>query len=116
MGIERLILTLEATGKMPAPKDCVDMFLGYAGEELKYAALKIVNDLRKNGISADTEFTGRSVKAQMKYAGKIGARFTAILGADEIESGIINIKNMTDGSVKAVSISDITGFFKEADL
>ena len=52
----------------------------------------------------------------MKYAGKIGARFTAILGADEIESGIINIKNMTDGSVKAVSISDITGFFKEADL
>lgn len=116
MGIERLILTLEATGKMPAPKDCVDMFLGYAGEELKYAALKIVNDLRKKGISADTEFTGRSVKAQMKYAGKIGARFTAILGADEIESGIINIKNMTDGSVKAVSISDITGFFKEADL
>lgn len=116
MGIERLILTLEATGKMPAPNDCVDMFLGYAGEELKYAALKIVNDLRKNGISADTEFTGRSVKAQMKYAGKIGARFTAILGADEIESGIINIKNMTDGSVKAVSISDITGFFKEADL
>lgn len=116
MGIERLILTLEATGKMPAPNDCVDMFLGYAGEELKYAALKIVNDLRKKGISADTEFTGRSVKAQMKYAGKIGARFTAILGADEIESGIINIKNMTDGSVKAVSISDITGFFKEADL
>lgn len=116
MGIERLILTLEATGKMPAPSDCVDMFLGYAGEELKYAALKIVNDLRKNGISADTEFTGRSVKAQMKYAGKIGARFTAILGADEIESGIINIKNMTDGSVNAVAISDITGFFKEADL
>lgn len=116
MGIERLILTLEATGKMPAPNDCVDMFLGYAGEELKYAALKIVNDLRKNGISADTEFTGRSVKAQMKYAGKIGARFTAILGADEIESGIINIKNMTDGSVNAVAISDITGFFKEADL
>lgn len=116
MGIERLILTLEATGKMPAPNDCVDMFLGYAGEELKYAALKIVNDLRKSGISADTEFTGRSVKAQMKYAGKIGARFTAILGADEIESGIINIKNMTDGSVNAVAISDITGFFKEADL
>lgn len=116
MGIERLILTLEATGKMPAPNDCVDMFLGYVGEELKYAALKIVNDLRKSGISADTEFTGRSVKAQMKYAGKIGARFTAILGADEIESGIINIKNMTDGSVKAVAISDITGFFKEADL
>ena len=116
MGIERLILTLEATGKMPAPNDCVDMFLGYAGEELKYAALKIVNDLRKSGISADTEFTGRSVKAQMKYAGKIGARFTAILGADEIESGIINIKNMTDGSVKAVAIADITGFFKEADL
>ena len=114
MGIERLILVLENAGKMPKKCDNVTAFIGYVGEELKFDALKIVNKLRSAGISADTEFTGRSVKAQMKYAGKIGAKFTAILGTDELEKGVVNVKNMESGESMPVNIDEITKFFIEA--
>ena len=114
MGIERLILVLENAGKMPNKCDNVTVFVGYVGDELKFDALKIVNKLRNAGISADTEFTGRSVKAQMKYAGKIGAKFTAILGTDELENGVVNVKNMESGESTPVNIDEITKFFIEA--
>lgn len=114
MGIERLILVLENAGKMPKKCDNVTAFIGYVGDELKFDALKIVNKLRSAGISADTEFTGRSVKAQMKYAGKIGAKFTAILGTDELEKGVVNVKNMESGESTPVNIDEITKFFIEA--
>ena len=114
MGIERLILVLENAGKMPKKCDNVTVFVGYVGDELKFDALKIVNKLRNAGISADTEFTGRSVKAQMKYAGKIGAKFTAILGTDELEKGVVNVKNMESGESTPVNIDEITKFFIEA--
>lgn len=114
MGIERLILVLENAGKMPNKCDNVTAFIGYVGDELKFDALKIVNKLRSAGISADTEFTGRSVKAQMKYAGKIGAKFTAILGTDELEKGVVNVKNMESGESTPVNIDEITKFFIEA--
>lgn len=114
MGIERLILVLENAGKMPKKCDNVTTFIGYVGDELKFDALKIVNKLRSAGISADTEFTGRSVKAQMKYAGKIGAKFTAILGTDELEKGVVNVKNMESGESTPVNIDEITKFFIEA--
>lgn len=114
MGIERLILVLENAGKMPEKSDNVTVFVGYVGDEIKFDALKITNDLRRAGISADTEFTGRSVKAQMKYAGKIGAKFTLIIGADELENGVVNVKNMETGESAPVKINEITKYFLEA--
>ncbi len=114
MGIERLILVLENAGKMPEKSDNVTVFVGYVGDEIKFDALKITNDLRRAGISADTEFTGRSVKAQMKYAGKIGAKFTLIIGADELENGVVNVKNMETGEAIPVKINEITKYFLEA--
>lgn len=116
MGIERLILVLENAGKMPEKCDNVTAFIGYVGDELKFDALKIVNKLRNAGISADTEFTGRSVKAQMKYAGKIGAKFTAILGTDELEKGVVNVKNMESGESTPVNIDEITKFLSRHKL
>lgn len=54
------------------------------------------------------------MKAQMKYAGKIGAKFTAILGTDELEKGVVNVKNMESGESTPVNIDEITKFFIEA--
>ena len=51
---------------------------------------------------------------QMKYAGKIGAKFTAILGTDELEKGVVNVKNMESGESTPVNIDEITKFFIEA--
>lgn len=110
MGLERLILTLDAAGKLPESNEVPDLFLAYIGSDSKLAALKIVNDLRRAGISADTDFLGRSVKAQMKYADKTGAKFTAVLGDDEIAKGEINLKNMSTGENTVVKIDDIKAY------
>lgn len=110
MGLERLILTLEAAGKLPECSEVPDLFLAYTGLDSKLAALKTVNDLRRAGISADTDFLGRSVKAQMKYADKTGAKFTAVLGDDEIAKGEINLKNMSTSENTVVKINDIKAY------
>lgn len=112
MGIERLILVLENAGKMPEKCDNVTAFIGYVGDELKFDALKIVNKLRNAGISADTEFTGRSVKAQMKYAGKIGAKFTAILGTDELEKGVVNVKIWNRAKARPSISTKLRNFYR----
>ncbi len=110
MGLERLILTLEAVGKMPSDGDNIDLFLGYIGDEAKLPALKIVNALRKAGVACDTDFLGRSVKAQMKFADKTNAKYTAILGGEEIADGKIKLKNMTTGESTEVDIQNIAEF------
>ena len=65
------------------------------------------DELLADGIAASLDMMGRSLKAQMKYANKIGAMFTAVIGDDDIENGIIKIKNMQTGEV---SESDFMNF------
>ena len=77
------------------------------GENAERFAEKLVYDLRKKGISAETELLGRSVKAQMKYADKIGARYSVIIGDDEISDGVLKLKNMQTGETKNVSADEI---------
>ena len=114
MGLERLILTMEEQGiELPEPKG-IDVYIGNIGENAGIYAGKIVHQLRQKGISADKDHQGKSVKAQMKYANKIGARYTIILGDDEITNGNVTVKNMsnsetanipldTDEIIKAIS-------------
>ncbi|HPU64160.1 MAG TPA: ATP phosphoribosyltransferase regulatory subunit, partial [Mobilitalea sp.] len=84
IGIERIINELEAQ-KVELPKEPdVDLYVGILGKEAKAAAYKIVRDLRKQGLIVETDYMERSVKAQMKYANKIGAVHTVIIGADEL--------------------------------
>ena len=62
----------------------------------------MADGLRKNGINAETDLMMRSVKAQMKYADKIGARYTMVIGDSELEAGSADLRNMANGeSVKA---------------
>ena len=73
-------------------------------------AAQIVKKLRDRGINAESDIMGRSLKAQMKYADKIGARFTLILGDSEIESGRANIKEMATSEQTEVSLDGIGAF------
>lgn len=112
IGIERIINELEAE-KVELPKEPqVDLYVGILGKESKAAAYRLVRELRQEGLIVETDYMDRSVKAQMKYANKIGAKHTVIIGADELTAAKANIKNMDTGEQKEVSLEKITDFLK----
>ena len=87
----------------PQRKVC-DIYIGSAGAAAEQRAAQIADYLRGRGIFAETDIVGRSVKAQMKYAGRLGARYTAIIGDSELESGCVNIKDMETGESVQISL------------
>ncbi len=114
-GIERLLLLMENTG-VPFPEDGVpEIYLAGMDEKSRAQAFKTAAYLRGNGVSAEVDHMGRSVKAQLKYADKIGAKFVAVIGESELESGILNVKKMSDGTTAAVKSEEIYSYLiKEA--
>ena len=113
LGTGRLLMLLEAQGiELPKPSGC-DIYIAPMGENASYEAAAIVADLRAGGISAQTDVVGRSLKAQMKYADKIGAKYTMVLGDDEIASGKAKIKNMDSGEATEMVLADLAENFME---
>lgn len=112
LGIERLIMCMKAQGvDMPSSKS-QKIFVCNMGDNAKAFAIKLVNDLRQDGISASCDNMKKSLKAQMKYADKIKSEYTVIIGDNEIESGICNLKNMTTGENTEIKISKIAKYLK----
>ncbi|ABK61733.1 MULTISPECIES: histidine--tRNA ligase [Clostridium] len=107
MGIERLILTLmENNIEIPKPKE-MDIFIGSMGDNGKIEAFKLVNALRTKGLKAECDHMNKSVKAQMKYANKIDASYSMIIGDTEIEEKKANLKRMEDGQQFEVSLNNL---------
>lgn len=94
MGIERLLLTLEAEGKSLGEDSRPDIFFAGIGEQAKIFAFAMAEKARAEGLKAQSDLMNRSLKAQMKYADKIGARYTVVLGDDEVQSKKAVAKNM----------------------
>ncbi|MBE6052067.1 MAG: histidine--tRNA ligase [Clostridium sp.] len=107
MGIERMIMTLEKEGVEIPKEEPVALYIGSRGEEAYKESFKLANDLRKENIKTEINHMGRSFKAEMKYANKIGAAFTTILGDDELSNKQIKLKRMSDGEIFEVSLDDI---------
>lgn len=106
-GIERLLLLMENTG-VPFPEDGVpEIYLAGMDESSRAQAFKIAMELRASGVSAEVDHMQRSVKAQLKYADKIGAKFVAVIGESELESGVLNVKKMSDGTTAAVKKEEL---------
>ena len=96
-GLERLLLTMEAQGiEIPNP-DVPDVFVAALGTQADFCAEKLVSDLRGMGYAAERDTLSRSLKAQMKYADKLSARASVVIGEDEVASGKIVVKNMQNG-------------------
>ncbi len=116
MGIERLLLLMEAQGvPFPEPKKC-DVYLVSMGEEAGLKAAALAEQLREEGLSAQFDTVGRGLKAQMKYADKIGAAYTVVLGDAELESRRVNLKNMRDGTQTGLGLDDFVGAFQSIVL
>ncbi len=110
MGIERLLLLAE--GSMEVPENNPDVFLIPIGDAAKKQVYQLVYSLRGQGISAEYDLNGRSVKAQMKYADKIGAKYTVVIGDDEIAQGSYPVKNMQNGETVNVAPDEIAKIVK----
>ncbi len=111
MGIERLLMVMEKSGAaIPAPAP-LTVFLCPMGKEARKLAFSLVNALRAAGVPADMDHAGRSMKAQFKYADKIGAQYTLALGENELASGRAQLKDMETGETKEVLISEPLGWF-----
>ena len=112
VGIERILMLLENTGKAIENKNKVTVYLAPMGEKEGEKAFELCSILRANGISSDFDHMGRGIKAQFKYADKIGAKFVGVIGSNELENGVIKLKNMADGSEKEVKFAELVDSVK----
>lgn len=111
MGIERIIYFLEKEKvELEAPPQ-IDLYVGILGKDTRAQAYQLVDTLRRNGLIIETDYMDKSVKAQMKYANKIGAKNTIILGQDEVTSNKAQIKNMESGEQVEVELHNILNYF-----
>lgn len=112
MGMERLLMLMESCGVQPEQGEPLTLFAGSIGERADRYVQQLVYQLREQGIRADRDYLARSVKAQMKYADKLGAKFTVIIGEDEINTGRAKLKNMQSGEAQEVALDGLGEYLK----
>lgn len=106
MGIERLLLALEASGaEFPTPPAC-ELYLAPMGDRAARECFAIASRLRSGGVAVECDIVGRGLKAQMKYADKLGARHVLVVGDNELESGRATLKDMQTGETVEVALDD----------
>lgn len=106
MGIERLLMLMDKQGiEIPKPSTC-DLYVAVMGEKASLKSFEIIKAVRSCGLIAETDVVGRGLRAQMKYADKIGAKFSMVLGDNEIEQGKAVIKNMSSGEQTEIVLDD----------
>lgn len=97
-GLERMSMILDSNSYNYPRQKRIKLYIATIGEESRKFSLKLSNQLRSAGIRCETDFLGRSVKAQMKEADKMNSEYVIIIGDDEIKSGTVKLKKMSDGS------------------
>lgn len=112
MGIERLILLMEAQNAPFPDENAPDLFVVALGDKATLKAVEIVKDMRAEGFTALLDLNQRSVRAQMKYADKLNAKFNIVIGDNEVETGVAKLKNMTTGEETEIALETfVSGFY-----
>ena len=111
LGIERLLLRLEETGAVIPLPEPLDLYIAPLGDKASVYAQKLIYNLRRDGIKAETDHTGRGLRAQMKYADKLGCRYTLVLGDNETDTGRASVKNMENGEQTEIELDKLSEFF-----
>ncbi|HEX7057358.1 MAG TPA: histidine--tRNA ligase [Bacilli bacterium] len=106
LGLERILLVLQAQGGEIPFSPAVDVYFVSLGEAADRQNVALLQQLRSGGIAAEKDYLGRKMKAQLKAADRLGARFAAILGDDELAAGAIALKNLATGEQEMVAIAD----------
>ena len=113
MGIERILYFMDKEGVEFPPADPVALYVGILGKEARGRAYRLVDSLRRQGFIVETDYMDRSVKAQMKYANKLGAKKTVIIGSQELEENKARIKDMETGEQVEVALDEIAELLKQ---
>jgi histidyl-tRNA synthetase len=114
LGLERALLVLEAQGIELPVSEPLDVYLISLGEQAERETVKLLFELREAGLRADRDYQGRKLKAQLKSADRLGAKFAAILGDDELAQGVITLKNLASGEQETVALGELAAKLKEA--
>ena len=113
LGVERLLLTLENNNiEIDNPKS-TDIYIATIGDAAKTRSFKIIRDLRANHISADNDHLNKSIKAQFKYSDKINAKYTVVIGDDELANDTATLKNMQTSEQTTIKLSEIVDELKK---
>lgn len=112
-GIERLLMVIAAENVSVPEQDAVDCYLAGMDQSCRAKAFLLAQELRRAGLSCETDLMARSVKAQFKYADKRGARFVAVIGTSELEEGAAEVKDMQNSSSERVKFGDLAQYIAE---
>ncbi|MCK4296767.1 MAG: histidine--tRNA ligase [Candidatus Marinimicrobia bacterium] len=104
-GMERLLMILRETDAIPEKKTNL-LYFAALGDEARKAGFKVIAKLRRLGITTEMDFLRRSLKAQMREAGKKAANWVLILGENEIRLSVVTLKDMSDGSQRQISLEN----------
>ena len=113
MGMERLLAVMENNGVVfPGDQD-VTVYFAANGADARMKAFALAQTMRAHGIAAEFDHMDRSFKAQFKYANKLGAKYTVAIGDEELESGVVKVKRMSDGEETETAFGSLAAFFYE---
>lgn len=112
-GMERILLACENEKSFSLPETSIDVYLIRIDKELELTVAGIVSAVRDNNLSVEYDYLGRSVKAQMREANKLNAKYVLFIGGDEYSRGELQLKNMSDGQQKTFGINDIEKIISE---
>ena len=115
IGLERLLMVMENQGIEFPNSRGTHIFIATIGEKAQNYAQRLVYNLRKEGLNAETDLMGKSVKAQMKYANKLGACFSIVLGDNEIDTNKAFLKNMDTGEEKEINLDTVIDRLKNIE-
>ncbi|MEI6131760.1 MAG: histidine--tRNA ligase [Bacillota bacterium] len=112
LGVERLLMEIEAVGKPIVTENSIDLFLVAVGKKANEVCTRLAYNIRAEGLAAQYDLMARSVKAQMKAADKLGAKYTIVIGDDEIAAEKAKIRKMSDGTEVEIGLDEITNYLK----
>jgi len=115
-GVERIVLSMEQQGCDFGSQPKTDVYIASAGKEARKRALKILHELRSLCISSDMDYQDRSFKAQFKTANNMGAEYVCVIGEDELQSGMVTLKNMNSGDQQTLALEEGLDILKRAEL
>lgn len=113
LGLERLLMLLDSIGVNIENDDRPDIFVISQNQVLTDKCRDVVMMLRKNGIAADTDNTGRSLKAQFRYADKLAAKYVVVIGDTEASTGVVTVKKLADGTSEQTTIDNLVNYILE---
>lgn len=113
MGTERLIMVMKQQGVQPEPPRLYDAFIVTMGDDARVDGIKLARELRANGIKCDIDHAARSMKAQFKYANKLGAPVVAVIAGDELAQGVVKIKDMAKSEEHTIARADVAAEIKK---